>query len=243
MPVSVDEGKRIVVVPLREFLEVCDFDDFQYSGSHKKPDPPWYWFRIHLSFTNSPIWLQLTKPQRADFISLLALASQCGNLIPADRKWLTTHDISPKSLATLIELRLIRRFYLPPNHQRIKELRRIFSGAAPPQKEKEGRREEKRKESLSPAPVDKCNPSPASPASQFGTNTGQCQPVASVLDKASDGHDDRSWEYLTSEARPIVLKFGITTTDELFRIGGQRLHLTKKQCVVVIDRLKKEGTI
>jgi hypothetical protein len=127
-----------------EFIEVVDWDSYQYSDIHKKPSPPWKWFRIPVSFIQSPIWMAMTRQQRGDFPGLLAAASQTGNMIPNDAKWLRNFGVSPKILMNLIQHGLIRVFSLPANDQRVKELRRVFSGRVPTQKRVDKKRLEKR---------------------------------------------------------------------------------------------------
>lgn len=115
----------------REFVEIVDWTIFQYSDHRKKPHPPWRWFRIQMTLLRSPQWLALTKPQRADFIAVLGAASETGNMIPLEKKWLRLRELSPRILQKLSKTGLVRSFSLPANHSRIKDLRRVFSGGIP----------------------------------------------------------------------------------------------------------------
>ena len=127
-----------------EYIEVVDWESYQYSDTHKKPSPPWKWFRIPVSFIQSPIWMAMTRQQRGDFPGLLAAASQTGNMIPHDPKWLRNFGVSPRILMNLIQHGLIRVFSLPANDLRVKELRRVFSGRGPAQKRVDKNRTEER---------------------------------------------------------------------------------------------------
>ncbi len=139
------------IVEQRSFIEICDWESFQYSGSHRKPDPPWPWFRLHNNFMESQTWFEMTKPQRADFIALLSLVSRFGNLIPKDMKWLKSHGVSSKTLPSLEQLWLIRSFSLPVNDKRIKNLRSVLSGGTPRRGEERREEEKERRDNGSPS--------------------------------------------------------------------------------------------
>lgn len=115
----------------REFLEIVDWEIFQYADTRKVRRPPWRWFRIQVSFIYSPIWLSMTRQQRGDFVSLLAAASQTGNMIPMEPRWLRNFGVSIKVCKKLSQLGVIRIFSLTSDHKRIKDLRRVFTGGAP----------------------------------------------------------------------------------------------------------------
>ena len=232
----------------REFLEVCDWESFQYSGSHKKPEPPWRWFRVHVSFMNSPIWQQMTKPQRSDFVSLLSLASQCGNLINADAKWLRLHGISSKTLATLTELQLIRRFSLPGDDQKIKNLRRVFSGGTRAQSRREGEEvgvppfQRRGEETTPPAPApeikDFSPPSPRVPIEEITAHMN-----AAGASKQQGAHDPRSFEDLKTALRPVALQLGTTDAHMIHRLAGQKLRMSLKQCTTAVNQLVEDGEL
>ena len=115
----------------REFCEVIDWDSYQYADIRKVPKPPWKWFRIPISVLRSAEYLSLTKPLRADFVALLGAASETGNLIPMDKRWLSARQITRNSIEKLSKSGLCRAFFLMPDDKRIRELRRVFSGVPP----------------------------------------------------------------------------------------------------------------
>lgn len=244
---------------IRDFFEVVDWEIFQYSDTRKKPNPPWRWYRVQMTFVRSPVWLAMTKPQRADFIAVLGAASETGNMIPVDRKWLRFRELSPNILRKLSNVGLVRGFSLPANHPKIKELRHVFSGGTPAQRRgEENSLEEKGDKAMSPfSKFGEGNETTANQGSTPSTDLDSSassapnMPITAAITSVTapcrrgkqNGIDRRSWEHLTELARPIVVQFGICDADELYRVAGQRLDITRKQCPVVIDRLKKEGTI
>ena len=148
-PLSESKSEAEPRIEMREFIEVVNWESFQYSDTRKKPNPPWRWFKIQTAFIYSPIWLSMTRQQRGDFVALLAAASQTGNLIPNDSKWLRNFGLSTKIAKNLAQVGAIRIFSLPADHRRIKALRRTFSGGAPDKEQIQNRTEESRLKSRS----------------------------------------------------------------------------------------------
>lgn len=220
-----------------EFIEICDWESFQYSGSHRKANPPWKWFRIHNSFLESPVWLSMTKPQRADFITLLSLASRTGNMIPNDKKWLRLHGVGTKTLPSLEQLSLIREFSLPIDDKRIMALRSVFSGGTPPRGE-ERREEEKRGDALarSPGVKDSNFPTP---------NVPKGHPLAGLgLGDANKSlhHDPRPWDELKLAVKPHIERFG-ADAELIHRFVGQSLKMSLKQIGTCVEQLMADSEV
>ncbi len=222
----------------REFIEICGWESFQYSGSHRKANPPWKWFRIHNSFLESPDWLTMTKPQKVDFITLLSLASRTGNMIPNDKKWIRLHGVSTKTLPSLEQLSLIRIFSLPIDDKRIMTLRSVFSGGTPPRGE-EIREEENRGDALarSPGVKDSDNPTPDVPNGQplAGIDLGQSSRKPWRM-------DPRSFDELKLAVKPHIERFG-ADPELIYRFAGQSLEMSRKQIATCVDQLVSDGEV
>ena len=222
----------------REFIEVCGWESFQYSGSHRKANPPWKWFRIHNSFLESPVWFSMTKPQRADFITLLSLASRTGNMIPNDKKWLRLHGASTKTLPSLEQLSLIREFSLPIDDKRIMALRSVFSGGTPPRGE-ERREEENRGDAQvrSPGAKDSDIPIPDVPNRHplAGIDLGQSSRKTGRMDR-------RPFDELKLAVKSHIERFG-ADPDLIHRFAGQSLKMTPKQIATCVDQLVSDGEV
>jgi hypothetical protein len=219
--------------PQRDFIEICDWESFQYSGSHRKPNAPWPWFRLHNNFIESQTWFSMTKPQRSDFVTLLSLVSRFGNMIPKDEKWLRSHGISSKTLPSLAQLPLIRSFSLPADDKRIKQLRSVLSGGLPPRGE-ENRGEDKREDAPERIPTpgvnDSNHPAPEPPhrtsLSDFlGNQTGK-----------SPHHDPRSFDELKLIVKPHVERFG-DDPETIHRLAGPSLQMSHKQIAECVRQL------
>ena len=230
--------------PQRIFIEICDWQSFQYSGSHRKADPPWKWFRLHNSFIESPIWFSMTKPQRADFVTLLSLASRTGNLIPKDRKWLSSHGISAKTLPSLEQLSLIRVFPLPQDDQRITELRSILSGGTPLRGE-EKREEENRKEengedapkrTSTPGVKDSNDPTPNVPNAISGAGIDLGRAIKSRR------HDPRSFDELKTAVKPHIERFG-ADPGLIHRLAGPSLRMSEKQIATCVKQMVADAEV
>ncbi len=229
---------------MREFLEVCDWDYFQYSGSHKKPNPPWRWFKGPVNFVQSPTWLSLTRQQRGDIIGILAAASQTGNMIPNDPNWLRSFGVSPKIAKNLAQHGLIRIFSLPSDDQKIKNLRRVFSGGTPSQRS--GAEQSSNKGSgAEPKP-----PASAPEINNFDPLARRvpieeitAQMTAAGASKKKEAHDPRSFEDLKTALRPIAVKLGTTDAHTIHRLAGQSLRMSLKQCTVAVDQLVEDGEL
>ena len=228
----------------REFLEVCDWDSFQYSGSHKKPNPPWRWFKVPVNFVQSPTWLSLTRQQRGDFIGILAAASQTGNMIPNDPNWLRSFGVSPKIAKKLSQLGLIRVFSLPANDQKIKNLRRVFSGGTSAQRRgEENRGEQIRGEETTPLALspEKNIFSPHAPNVPIEEITARM--TAAGASKGKKAHDPRSFEDLKTALRPVALQLGTTDAHTIHRMAGQSLRMSLKQCTTAVNQLVEDGEL
>jgi len=102
-------------------------------------------------------------PQRGAFLCFLMLASETGNLIPADPKYIRSRaQVDPRLTQSLTKVGLIEEIALDSDSQEVKELRRIFSGGRPPPEE-EGRTESEKR--VSP-PERLCRLTPARPQTQ-----------------------------------------------------------------------------
>lgn len=118
----------------RYFLRIVDWDWYQYSGSHKKPNPPWLWARLPRVLIDNPQFQKMTMAQRGAFCWLLLLASETGNLIEDDPRVLRIRiQVDPRLIRSLIKLGLIERIAIPAESPEIKELRKIYSGGGPEQ--------------------------------------------------------------------------------------------------------------
>jgi hypothetical protein len=220
----------------REFIEICDWESFQYSGSHRKPDPPWPWFRLHNNFIESQTWFAMTKPQQADFVTLLSLVSRFGNLIPKDMKWLRSHGISSKTLPSLEQLSLIRVFWLPADDLRIKQLRSTLSGGTPlrgeERREEENRKEETKQDAPKRAPGIESTAPPIS-----NLPNGNSPPRAKKQEATKkEGFDPRSWDELKKKVVPHIQRYG-SDSDLIYRFHGSELGMSPKQVATCVEQL------
>lgn len=112
-----------------EFLKIVDWEELQYSNTHKKPDPPWPWFKVPRILKDGREWQKLPESARGAFFGLCMMASETGNLIAHDSAWLKNAiQLRPKSLAILIEAGFVRTISLPSDSKEIKRVRSIYSG-------------------------------------------------------------------------------------------------------------------
>ncbi len=233
----------------REFLEVCDWDYFQYSGSHRKPNPPWRWFKVPVNFVQSPTWLSLTRQQRGDFIGILAAASQTGNMIPNDPNWLRSFGVSSKIAKKLSQLGLIRIFSLPADDHKIKELRRVFSGGTPTQGSgaehglnKGSGEEQSTGENNSPTPAPEINNFDPL-ARKVPIEDVAAGMTAAGAGKQKGAHDPRTFEDLKSALLPVAVKLGITDGEMIHRLAGQSLQMSARQISVAVKQLIEDGEL
>lgn len=222
--------------PQRIFIEICGWESFQYSGSHRKPDPPWPWFRLHNNFIESQIWFAMTKPQQADFIALLSLVSRFGNFIPMDVKWLRSHGISSKTLSSLEKLSLIRIFSVPADDRKIKQLRSVLSGGTPC-RGKEKRTEENRGAENE---EDAQERTPGINDSDFPTtnvpNGNLTSDIKQSRTSTQEHHDPRSWNDLKRMVKPHIQKYG-ADSYLIHRFHGPELAMSRKQIDVCVNQL------
>ena len=225
------------------YIEVCDWESFQYSGSHKKTNPPWKWFRLHNSFIASPTWLAMTKPQRADFVTMLSLASRTGNMIPDDRKWLRLHDVSAKTLPRLEQMSLIRSFSLLPDDKRIRTLRSVYSGGAPPRGE-QSREEEDKKEETREIPHGRSLEVRDSDILVVDVPTGHLLSGTELgcLSKKPKRKDPRSFEDLKLAVKPYIQIYG-DDAALIHRFAGQSLKMSPKQVAACVRQLVADGEV
>lgn len=247
---------------VREFFEICDWDSFQYSDTRKVPLPPWRWFKVPLAFVRSPTWMEMTRQQRGDFVGVLAAASQCGNLIPLDPKWLRSFGVSAKILKNLSQLGLIRIFSMRSDDKRIRDLRQTFSGGTPAQRRGEEHREEKNsgaetEPSIEPQPPsmpddgreasrhangnaegglppdDEKIETPSPPRATEAINKGENSPTTENRKRM----DTRSFDALKRAVLAVAKKIGTNDVALLHRFAGQSLRMSERQIAVAVRQL------
>lgn len=259
-----ESTKTIPKDDLFEYVEVVYWNHYQYSDRRKNPNPPWPWFRLQASFLRSPEWLGMSKPMRADFIAVLSAANATGNMIPVCKSWLRAFELTPNILQKLNKTELTRSFSLPPDHKRIKDLRRIFSGALPPS-EAEAEAETEKKGQLSPFPScdgsryeltknlakdapNELNAGPPLALNGLGRGGGDkagafTRPGEHTNCKNTPRWDRRPFPQLKKAVLPIAQKFNTRDPDEIFRFGGQSLKISAKQCREVVKQLIEDGDL
>ena len=222
-------------IEFREFCQVVDWDAFQYTETRKVPKPPWKWFRIQMTLLRSWEWNQLTKPLRADFIALLGAASETGNLIPTDRKWLRARDISPVSIQKLVKVELCRLIQLAPDDPQIRNLRRAFSGVTPPP-EAEGEAEtDTESEAESPRQSDS--------RSRLALSSGAERRGAGNSKRDRRTLDSRSFDELKLLVSQAAAKLGSNDGAEIHKLAGQSLRMTRKQTIEAVRQLRQDGDL
>ena len=208
----------------------------------------------------------MSKPMRADFIAVLSAANATGNMIPVCKSWLKAFGLTPKILQKISKTGLIQSFSLPPDHKRIKDLRRMYSGPLPPS-EAEAEAETEKKGELSPFlsgdddPIDSTNKlaknAPSEmiaypPLSVNGRGRGRGgRDIVSVMTSSGERSnckntprkDPRSFDQLKRAILPIAKKFDTRDPDEILRLGGQSLKISPKQCAVAVQQLIEDGKL
>jgi hypothetical protein len=222
----------------RTFYEVLDWEAFQYSDRRKVPNPPWRWFRIQVAMLRAPQWLALSAAQRADFIALLGAASETGNLIPDDPAWLGVRGLNRQSLRQLVNKSLAARVSLPSDHPRIKELRRVLSGAAP-DPEGRGQRTEDR--------YQKGEGNRSSSVRDPLLAATQQRPFqkddAHMPGPPRPGHDPRPFDEIKSLVLEIWCRFPGKSPAELHKLGGCSKRISPQQVAVAYRQLRDEGRL
>jgi hypothetical protein len=201
----------------RKFYEVRDWAAYQYADRRKVPNPPWKWFRVQVALLRSPEWLGLSAAQRADFIAALGAASETGNLIPDDPRWLHFRGLSRRSLASLVRESLVGCISLPNEHPRIRQLRRVLSGAAPDPEDR-GQRTEDRY--------------------QKGKEYSE-----SVNSRPLPRHDPRTFDQIKTIVRELWRAFPGHTPQELHKLGGRGKRLTLNQVREAYRQLRDDGEL
>jgi hypothetical protein len=222
----------------RRFYEVTDWAAYQYTDRRKVPSPPWKWFRVQLALLRSPEWLALSAQQRADFIAVLGAASETGNLIPDDAAWLQLRGISRQSLRQLVGRSLVGRVSLPSDHQRIKELRRVLSGAAP-DPEGRGQRAEDRYQKKEGSRAAKSIDLLLARTEESEIEKAPRWPGPSP----KNGHDPRPFDDIKTLVLEIWDRFPGRSPEELHRLGGLSKRISPKQVASAYAQLRDEGRL
>ena len=152
--------------------------------------------------------------------------------------------MSPKIAKNLAQHGLIRIFSLPTNDQKIRELRRVFSGGTSAQRRGEEQSSNKGsgEENNSPTPAPEIN--------DFDP-LGRRVPIEDVAagmtaagaGKQKEAHDPRSFEDLKTALRPIAVKLGTTDANTIHRLAGQSLRMSLKQIAAAVDQLVEDGEL
>lgn len=242
----------------REFCEVIDWDAYQYTDTRKVRTPPWRWFRVQMTLLRSPEWLALSKPARADFIALLGAASETGNLIPMDRRWLNARQLSRSSVEKMSNFGLCRTFFLEPDDKKIRALRAAFSGVSPPPEAEAETETETETDGDRSSTVDRASTTDGavdrgsrkddlkislpSPAPTYRSRTGQPQSVREAVGK-KNGHDRRPFDAIKSDVLAMANRLKTSDPEQIHKLAGQTLRVTQKQIAVAIDQLTQDGDL
>jgi len=220
------------------FLRIVDWDDFQYADTRKKPNPPWRWCRLPRLLMDSPDFQRMTMTQRGAFCSLLMLASETGNLIPDDQKFLRNRvQLDTRVKLSLTKLGMIEQISLPSDSQQVKDLRRIYSGGLP----EYGRRVEGEGEKKRGRGEGEENLPPASKTRDPLPRTGATSAGALVNGAQGDGKDTRSFDELKAIVMATATTLNRWDPAEIWRLAHGKLAMSETQFRHCIKQLVEDG--